>query len=104
MDSPRSPRPKITEAERIVLPSMPDAGSLAEWRRTMISRVSAASGRGEAATAWLAEVDSQGSQVSDFEVVPPKWASLDAKLQAALREIIKGDLAVRVGTMMDARV
>eukprot|EP00972_Heterocapsa_arctica_P093265 13759822-Heterocapsa_arctica.AAC.1 len=74
---------------------MPTAATFNECRRTMISRVSAASGRGESAAVWLAEVARRGAKAEDFEIVPPKWRNMDAKLQSALRDILKGDLAVR---------
>eukprot|EP00972_Heterocapsa_arctica_P050789 7465590-Heterocapsa_arctica.AAC.1 len=81
---------------------MPTAATFQEWKRTLISRGSAASGRGEGCAAWLAEVAVKGSTPEDFEQVPPKWRSFDAKLQSALRDVIKGHLAVRVGAAMDA--
>ena len=39
--------------------------------------------------------------MDNLEIVDPEWATLDSKLAAAIRGIITGDLARRVGTMTD---
>eukprot|EP00972_Heterocapsa_arctica_P003652 544269-Heterocapsa_arctica.AAC.1 len=39
----------------------------------------------------------------DFDEVDSPWVALDAKLQVALKHIIKGDLLVRVGNAMDVK-
>ena len=70
----------------------------------MFAACSAASGRGAKTAAWLAECHFPGSKPSDFEEVSRKWRSFDAKLQKALRDIITGDLARRVGVAMDIRL
>eukprot|EP00972_Heterocapsa_arctica_P020193 2980818-Heterocapsa_arctica.AAC.1 len=80
---------------------MPNAGTLAEWRRNFLSIATSASGRGEPCTAWLCEAGRKGSVPEDFALIAPKWRSFDAKVATAIKAIVKGDLEVRIAQQMD---
>ena len=91
------------EAETIKIPKhIPEVHDFGRWKMTLFTAVTAASGRGESAWAWINEVDAAGVTMESLSHVDEEWASLDSKLLAALlevftsgpieRELSRGDL------------
>jgi hypothetical protein len=92
---------KAQESDLKGLKGMPDAGGFAEWKRNFFNIASAASGRGDSATAWLHKASVRGAHPDDFIVIDTKWRSFDAKVATALKAVVKGPLEVRIATAMD---
>ena len=80
----------------------PTTLQFAEWQRTLRSEIAAASDRPLEATIWIFEVE-QASQTMDKMASDPNdpFRSLDAKLQAALNKITKGEQARKLSIVMN---
>jgi len=93
---------KPREADEIKVPPYPQTiSAFNKWRRDLTRKVTAASGKGQRCTAWIAEPFKPGYTPDDFAQVETQWASLDAKLADALGAIVQGELATRIATIED---
>ncbi|CAE8641625.1 unnamed protein product [Polarella glacialis] len=89
------------EAETIKMRQYPTTLQLPSWRRFVRSSVAAASGRPDEANKWILEVEEIGASFESLACNDPAWASLSAKLCSALEQILKGDIARKVGQKAD---
>jgi hypothetical protein len=80
----------------------PTTLQFAEWQRTLRSEIAAASDRPLEATVWIFEVE-QPDQTMDKMASDPKdpFRSLDAKLQAALNKVTKGEQLRKLSIVMN---
>uniref|UniRef100_UPI0025913F09 zinc finger CCCH domain-containing protein n=1 Tax=uncultured Marinobacter sp. TaxID=187379 RepID=UPI0025913F09 len=79
-----------------------DAGNFWEWGRGLYLQTIAASDRcSEATGTWIHECDITGTVPGSFSVVDPKWASFDARLATAIKQVAKGSLEDRIQTAID---
>jgi hypothetical protein len=99
---PRSPKLYKVRNEKLVLGTWPTNLQFAEWKRNLRSEIAAASDRPIEATAWIFEVERPFRTMDDMASDPnDPFRSLDAKLQAALNKLTKGEQARKLSIEME---
>ena len=93
-------KPKVKEAERIIIPSFPLPESYRNWRIKVREAVCAASDRPDDAFTWISRVWEPAVTIEELKE-PGTFLTLDAKLLSALTNIIQGDLARQVDTFKE---
>ena len=83
---------KIKEADQVKIPALPEMAGFRAWRVALRDEVVAASGRGDAAFAWIQLVEHPDATSEALAVSGNKFQSIDLKLKAALAKIAHGDL------------
>ena len=79
----------------------PTTLQLPSWRRFVRSSVAAASGRPDEANEWILEVENKDATFDSLACNDPVWAPLSAILCSALEQILKGEIARKVGQRAD---
>jgi hypothetical protein len=99
---PRSPKLYRVRSEKLVLGTWPTNLQFAEWKRNLRSEIAAASDRPIEATAWIFEVE-RASQTMDNMASNPNdpFRALDAKLQAALQKVTKGEQSRKLAILQE---
>ena len=93
-------KPKVKEAERIIIPCFPLPESYRNWRIKVREAVCAASDRPDDAFTWISRVWEPAVTIEELKE-PGTFLTLDAKLLSALTNIIQGDLARQVDTFKE---
>ena len=93
-------KPRVKEAERIIVPSFPLPESYRNWRIKVREAVCAASDRPDDAFTWISRVWEPDVTIEELKD-PGTFLTLDAKLLSALTNIIQGDLARQVDTFKE---
>ena len=96
-----SPRPTVREAEKIVLPAWPTTATYPHWLRTAFALICAASGRPNACARWLQPAMNQTRSPDDLIREDEDWESLGAKLEAAFLQSARGEMARKLGLLVD---
>jgi hypothetical protein len=71
---------------------LPTAASFRNWRLALKAEVVSASGRGDEAFTWISVVDRREVTLDDLGSSGTGFDSIDAKLNAAVSKIAKGEL------------
>ena len=87
-----SEKPKVKEADKVSLLPLPTAASFRNWRLNLKAEVVSASGRGDEAFAWISVVDRREVTLVHLGNSGVGFESIDAKLNAAVSKIAKGEL------------
>ena len=93
VSAPSDWRPRPKESDQVFfLPHYPTAANLRAWKTEVYARAQAASARSDHhTTTWLKKAEDELISVEELGSVPRELFTLDAKLQAALLAIYKGD-------------
>ena len=94
-----TPKVTVKEADTMKLGPLPEAPRLTLWKQSVRDKVVSASGRGEAAFAWILEAENFEIPDDSLEARGP-FESMDAKLSSALNDILRGRIATII---MDAK-
>ena len=88
-------KPRVKEADSIKVPPMPSPLQYRQWKGSIRTEVTAASGRGEEAFQWV--LDAESRDVTFEELYDSKgFDSLDAKLAAALIKSANDNLGRKI--------
>ena len=93
-------RPKVKEAEKIVLPKFPQPENYRNWRLRAREAVVAASDRPDEAFEWLGEVWKEDTTEESLRD-PKGFATLDAKTLSAMTNVLEGDFARQIDTFKE---
>ena len=93
-------KPKVKEAEKVVLPKFPKPEQYRNWRIRVREAIVAASDSPDKAHAWIAKVwekDADEKGLRDSE----GFSTLDAKIMSALTNILEGDFGRQIDTFKE---